>query len=61
VHPPESVDAFNEQIENMRAHRGTAASLFFEEVEENLKQTEKFLSDQIKKERNISEEFIKYK
>jgi hypothetical protein len=50
-----------DKVDGMRAQRGMAASLFFEEIEEGLKSTEQFLADQIKKERGISEDFIRYK
>lgn len=56
--PPKSVDDFLTKISTMRRIKKKANNLFFEEIENDIDQKEKFVQQQTKKEKDIYECFI---
>lgn len=56
--PPKSVDDFLTKINSLRRVKKKAQNLFFEEIETDITQKEKFVQEQIRKEKDIYDSYI---
>jgi hypothetical protein len=58
IHKPRSIPSFLEALQTIKNQKKKAASLLFEEIEQDVKDKEKFVYDQTEKIREMNESYL---
>ena len=57
---PDTFEEFQQMLTQVMTQRGTAPSLFFEDIEQSLIETEEFIQEQVRREKDMYESFASF-